>query len=169
MERTDWYEDILTGAMKYLQEEEEVKLSNPDRILVDEKFKVVVQKVPAKGQTTFGHVIKSAPIGSLRGAVLGSFAQKATVLNYPVTREVREGVSYVVIGDTTNELEHSDLNISDEEIEDKITSQLSAVMEESIIELKQMRLSFNEKTREMSSDFNKRLLALSGRKNGDTQ
>ena len=172
-EERDWYQGVLSGAMKFIENKEkdqEETTSYGDifaQIEVDRQTFLLIlgggedkeqfYKYIQSGFRRFGNrELLTRGIAEALNQRLGLESP-----NYKINYLAK---SRVVSGGIPNRDP-----ITEEELDEKIATQLSAVIDKSILELQELRKEFKSTSQAMRNAFQQRLLQLSGRNDGEAQ
>ncbi len=162
----DWYHEILTGAMKYLSEDstqsEESTQSEKKHLFYRAlhfhgfRNRAVIVGSEASQKPSFVSVISSKSIREFRNAFIRSISEN---MNIDIERVEYHGIVTFELKQRANPSKQKE--ISEEEIEEKITEQLAMVIEDSLHELNELRANFNYRRKRANEEFRKRLLEIS--------
>ncbi|MEW8333870.1 MAG: hypothetical protein AB2692_23270 [Candidatus Thiodiazotropha sp.] len=159
-EDSNWYHGVLTGAKKFIDTEEKADVA---ATLAEQTKPVVVIEGLGEQNAEFCKLMSHASAGILREA----FAKQGFVEGMKSWVSVKASGKefHIVVDDSVQDADA----ISEEEIEDKIASQLSAVLDESVEEFRELRNQFKETSNALHEEFNEKFLQLSQRSNGEAQ
>ncbi len=161
-EENDWYHGVLNGAMKYIDDEQEKNTVDvAGYSIARETFE------PREIKDQFSHLVHTIPGGTLRKAFLKKGFSEGMKGWFDIEMNTtKEGHIFTSIQEHIVPI---NISISDEEIDDKIANQLTSVLEESVVEFRDLRSDFVSSVEQQHQEFQRRILELSQNRSGGAQ
>lgn len=157
-EESDWYHSVLSGAMKFIEIEEKDQSTEDPHALInaqDQDSLSIWEWEADEGKALFSKYVlfgygKFGNRKPLARGIVGALTQSFFNLNvhsYPATQFIE---NFSVPSP-----------IAEEDLDEKIATQLSAVIDESLLEFQEQRKNFKAKNQTMRNEFQQKLLQLS--------